>query len=101
MSNSLRIELIEFKTVSNDEVHCGIYAQDNDETYACQFSKGWESFKSEFPTVESLMKHIERLAEFPSLWGNYTVDGLVVKLDADCPYDAVVIDGVEQIYGKV
>lgn len=101
MSNYLEINLVEFKNRGSDQFYCGIVAEDDEKTYIYRSAESWEKFKSEFPSIQSIVDHVTSQDEFSELAGQYTVDGSEISfIDEDLytGFDGINIEGVDGLY---
>ncbi len=102
MANSLTIILTEFKTLGTTETHCGYMAMDDGVEACCRVSDTWEGFKSNYPTLESLIVQVMGEQVFEHLQVSYTVQGLDIEVDGNhgmCELKGISVVGAEFLYG--
>lgn len=103
MSNTLVITLTEFRTRGANSVLCGIHASDDYKSYTYMASDSWEKFKSEFPTLASVVFHVAAQEEFEAMSGCLKISGDDVsfeKGDEDAPYSGLYFEGVDGLYDQ-
>ena len=102
MSNTLTIELTTFKTRGSAAVMCGYTAMDDHSDTFCRVSSTWEGFKSEYPTLKSLVDQVMGEEAFSHLNAAYRVEGSLVEVDVldevEAMLNSIVVVGAEGIY---
>ncbi|KPC02281.1 Uncharacterized protein AC501_3567 [Pseudomonas amygdali pv. lachrymans] len=102
MANSLTIILTEFKTIGSTETYCGYMAMDDEVEACCRLSETWEGFKSNYPTLESLLEQVMGEQVFEHLQASYTVKGLDIDVEENhgmCAVGGISVVGAELLYG--
>jgi hypothetical protein len=103
MSNTLTIELTEFRTRGTGTAHFGYTAYDEHSETFSRVSASWEGVKDAYPTLQSLVDQVLADDAFSDLDVSYRVEGGYVVVDEpedgqECLLDGIEVVGAEGFY---
>lgn len=103
MANSLHIALTQAQVRGTDKVLYGYTAIDDNNSTHSIYATSWEGFKSEYPTLQSLLDQILGESVFEGMTPEYEVVGedVVITQDDDeysSKFSHITFDGLAGFY---